>query len=104
LIKSKETIDVSKNLKTIEWLKAELVEAVGVLFRALLNPAKGACSEALGAIIMISYLLGRRIGIDFLTIDNQIKEKINTNINNAHEIEQWYGDLSELKEYFHKKR
>ena len=53
---------------------------------------------------MISYLLGRRIGIDFLTIDNQIKEKINTNINNAHEIEQWYGDLSELKEYFHKKR
>lgn len=101
--KSKE-IDIAKNLRVIEWLKADLVDTVGALFKALLKKGDDVAGDALASIIIICYLLGRRIGIDFTRTDVQIKSKLNNSIDNATESEQWNTDLLELRNYLGKKR
>lgn len=92
-------LDIASNIKIIEWLKSELLDSVAALFKSLLRASNDASSDALATIIIITYLLGRRVGISFQTVDMRLKHKLYTSINDAHEIEQWYGDLSELKEY-----
>ncbi|HQA07798.1 MAG TPA: MazG-like family protein [Syntrophomonadaceae bacterium] len=92
-------IDVAKNLKIIEWLKAELVDSVGALFKALLKTGNDAAADALAAIIIVAYLLGKRVGVSFHTVDTKVKAQLLANINNGHEVERWYGDLSDLLHY-----
>jgi len=101
-IKNRE-LDIATNLKVVEWLKAELVESVGALLKSLLKTSSDASSDALATIIIVCYVLGRRVGISFQAIDMRIRHKINSSINDAHEIEQWYGDLSDLQKYLDKK-
>ncbi len=101
-IKNKE-LDIATNLKVVEWLKAELVESVAALLKSLVKTGSDASSDALATIIIVCYILGRRVGISFQAIDMRIKHKINSSINDAHEIEQWYGDLSELQKYMERK-
>jgi hypothetical protein len=88
------------NLRIIEWLKAELVESVSVLFKSLLRSGTEATLDALSTIVIICYVLGRRMGIPYQSIDMNIMHKINTTVNEASEIEQMYGDLTEFKKYF----
>jgi len=92
-------IDVAKNLKIIEWLKAELVDSVGALFKALLKTGNDAAADALAAIIVVTYLLGKRVGVSFYTVDTRVKAHLLANINSGHEVERWYGDLSDLLHY-----
>lgn len=91
------------NLKVIDWLKAELAESVGLLFKSLLKTGSQATADALSTIIIICYVLGRRVGIHYQSIDMHIMHKINSTVNEASEIEQMYGDLTELKKYFDRK-
>lgn len=100
--RSKE-LDIATNLKVVEWLKAELVESVGALLKSLLKTGSDASSDALATIIIVCYVLGKRVGLSFQAIDMRVRHKINTSINDAHEIEQWYGDLSELQKYLEHK-
>ncbi len=101
--KSRE-IDVAKNLKIIEWLKAEMVDSVGALFKAMLKTGNDAAGDALAAIIIVSYLLGKRVGVSFSTVDNKVKAQLTANISNGHEVERWYGDLSDLLHYIENKK
>ena len=75
-------IDVAKNLKTIEWLKAELAASVGGLFKALLKTGNDAVADALAAIIIVAYILGRRVGMRFQLIDATITSKLSEKIKN----------------------
>lgn len=104
MIGKNREIDVAKNLRVIEWLKADLVDSVGALFKSLLKKGDDMTGDALAAIIIICYLLGRRVGVNFVTLDTHIKSKLNTSIDNATEIEQWNNDLAELRNYLGKKR
>lgn len=97
-MKNKE-IDIATNLKVVDWLKAELVDSVAVLFKSLLKASADVTADALSTIIITTYLLGRRVGIQFQTIDMVVNYKLNNSINEANEIEQWYGDLTELRQY-----
>ncbi len=101
--KSRE-IDVAKNLKTIEWLKAEMVDSVGDLFKAMLKTGNDAAADAIAAIIIVSYLLGKRVGVNFSTVDNKVKAQLTANIDGGHEVERWYGDLSDLLHYIENKK
>ncbi|HPF20996.1 MAG TPA: MazG-like family protein [Syntrophomonas sp.] len=91
------------NLRIIEWLKAELIESTSVLFKSLLRSGGEATADALSTIVIICYVLGRRVGINYQSIDMNIMHKINTTVNEASEIEQMYGDLTELKKYLDRK-
>jgi hypothetical protein len=99
----KNQVDIAKNLRIIEWLKAELVEAVASLFKALLKPGDEAVGDGLATIIISTYILGKRVGVNFQQIDMNIESKLKMSISEAHEIEKWYGDLSALLNYLEKK-
>ncbi|NLB87623.1 MAG: hypothetical protein GX790_00095 [Syntrophomonadaceae bacterium] len=101
--KNKE-IDIAKNLRTIEWLKTELIDAVAVLFKSLLKKGSDATTDALSSIIIITYILGRRLGVSFQSIDSEIKTKLHNQIKREHELEEWYGDLSDLLKYMEGKK
>ena len=65
-------IDITRNIKIIEWLKSELITDVANLFKVLVNGMKeevhDSISEILSNIILISYLLGTRLGISYNAI------------------------------------
>lgn len=94
--------DVIKNVKIIEWMKKELILSVGDVFDLIfkgVKPLDEALQDTLANIIMITYLLAKRLGISFSEIDYKIKEKIRIGIDQNHSVESWYGDFSNLKKH-----
>ncbi|NMC27617.1 MAG: hypothetical protein GYA42_05655 [Syntrophomonadaceae bacterium] len=104
----KRAADVADNRRIVEWLKADLVETVGVLMKAALKGGVEATTDALANLIIIAFVLGRRMGISFQVVEMRIKHKINTTLNEATEIEEFNEDLTLLQRYLesreHKKR
>jgi len=95
----KRELDITHNLKVVEWLKADLVDTVGALMKSLMKAGSDATVDALANLIIIAYILGRRVGISFQVIEMRIKHKLNNSINDAPETEQFYGDLTQLQKY-----
>ena len=94
--------DVTKNVKILEWMKKELILSVGDVFDLIfkgVKPLDEALQDTLANIIMITYLLAKRLGISFSEIDYKIKEKIRIGIDQNHSVESWYGDFSNLKKH-----
>ena len=57
--------DVTKNVKIIEWMKKELILSVGDVFDLIfkgVKPLDEALQDTLANIIMITYLLAKRLG------------------------------------------
>ncbi|HEX3028061.1 MAG TPA: MazG-like family protein [Clostridia bacterium] len=101
-------IDITRNIKIIEWLKSELLMDIANLFKVLVNGMKeevhDSISDTLSNIILISYLLGRRLGISYNSIENKIENKIKLGLLENHEVEKYYGDLSELTKHLNSSR
>ena len=94
--------DITKNVKIIEWIKNEILISISNLFNLLfkgVKPIDNGLQNAIANIIMLSYLLGKRLGISFDEIDYTIKEKAKEGIKEEHSIETWFGDLSKLEEH-----
>ncbi len=95
-------IDIIKNMKTVEWLKAELLSNIAYLHKLFVNNedvGKENLEDIISNIILDSYVLGKRIGLNYRDIDLSLKENIRLNLVKEHKIERWYGDLSQLLEY-----
>lgn len=96
-------IDITRNIKIIEWLKSELLTDIARLFKALVNGVKGevhdSVSETLSNIILICYLLGRRLGISYNSIEMKIENKVKLGLIENHDVEKHYGDLTELSKH-----
>jgi len=96
-------IDITRNIKIIEWLKSELLTELADLFRTLAGGAREELHEVVGEIlsniILISYLLGRRLGISYNAIELKIQNKIKLGLVENHDVEKYYGDLSELSRH-----
>jgi len=58
-------IDITRNIKIIEWLKSELLTDIANLFKVLVNGVREevheSVAETLSNIILICYMLGRRL-------------------------------------------
>ena len=100
----RQDVDIARNRKTIEWLKAEMTGAIAALFRAMVNVNSDRMLDSLAALVLNSYLLGKRIGFQAEKIDQAILAKLTENIDKGHEIEKWYGDLSDLQRHLTSKR
>ncbi len=96
-------IDITRNIKLIEWLKGELLTDIANLFRVLVNGIReevhDSVSDTISNIILISYLLGKRLGISYNAIEMKIHNKIKLGLVENHEVEKYYGDLSELSKH-----
>lgn len=101
-------IDITRNIKVIEWLKSELLADVADLFRILVSGMKEeiheTLSESLANIIVICYILGRRLGLNYNAVEIKMKNKIRLGILQSHEIEKQYGDLTELSKHLDSSR
>lgn len=99
-------IDITRNIKLIEWLKSELLTDIANLFKVLVNGVKeeihDSVSDTISNIILISYLLGKRLGISYNVIEMKIYNKIKLGLVENHEVERYYGDLSELSRHLKK--
>lgn len=102
-----KNIDITKNIKVIEWLKSELLTAIASLFDILVkgvHNSQEAILDILANIILVTYLLGKRLGLSFESIDAKVESKAKLGLVEDHKIEKWYGDLSKLLDYFKKSR
>ena len=95
-------IDIVKNMKTVEWLKSELLTNIAYLHKIFVDTDKNSkenIEDTISNIIMESYLLAKRLGIDFKDIDATLRTNIRLNLIEEHKIEKWYGDLSGLLDH-----
>lgn len=95
-------VDIAKNMRTIDWLKVELLSGISSLFKFMLKGSEELIIDALASIIITCYILGKRLGIGFARVDLKAMHKLRVNISDNHQVEQWYGDLSALLEYMEK--
>ena len=94
--------DITRNIRIIEWLKSEMLNSVAKVFSMLLSSgqsSKEALTGYLGDVIVACYLLSKRLGIDYSTMDETIQNQIRLGIIEGNEIEKSYGDLSELQRH-----
>lgn len=103
---SGDRVDITKNLRIIEWLKCEMLSGMASLYRLTLKRHRDeheALTDVIANIILVAYLFGRRFGITFAAIDLKIQSKLKLAVTEDHEIEKQFGDLSELSGYLNRK-
>ena len=93
-------INIVKNVRTIEWLKAELVSGIGALLKAMVKNNEEVILESLAGLVMGCYFLGKRLSIPFHKLDEKIISRLESTELQDHEIEEWYGDVTNLEQYF----
>ncbi len=95
-------IDIIKNMKTVEWLKAQLLSTVANLYTTLESGEENTrenLEDIISNIILNSLLLGKRLGLNYESIESALRDNIRINLIEEHKIEKWYGDLSILLEF-----
>ena len=58
-----------------------------------------AVGDVLSNMILISYLLGKRLGISYNAVEMKIHKKIRLGLVENNDVEKYYGDLSELSKH-----
>lgn len=95
-------VDIIKNMKTVEWLKAQLLSTVANLYTTLADGeenTKENLEDNISNLILESLLLGKRLGLSYESIKSTLRDNIQLNLIEEHKIEKWYGDLSILLEF-----
>lgn len=103
----KNNVDIGRNIKMIDFLKCELLNSISAVFEALYKGTKDGQQmviEGLANIILVTYSLSKRLGIDYETIDKKVQEKARLHILEEHHLEKWYGDLSSLHQHLKEHR
>lgn len=91
---------IARNVRVVEWLKADLVASTAGVFRAMARGSEDKLVDALAGVVITCYVLARRLGIGFSLLDLRVEAKLRQNIEEGHEVERWYGDLSSYLNYF----
>lgn len=95
-------LNIMANVKIIENLKAQLICIIGEFFRLLTkgnNIAKDAILDCISGAITILYILGDKLGYNFVDIDRVMKDKLEMGIKAEDEEEKNGKSLSRLKKY-----
>jgi hypothetical protein len=92
-------VSIVKNVKMIELIKAEIITAIGDLFKAMVKNSEEGILHALSSLILGCYFLGRRMGIPFSKLDQKIQERLRSSEMQAVDIEKWFGDVTSLQQY-----
>ncbi len=97
------TLNISANLKAVDTIKSEILYEVSRLYHYLSeyndDDNLGDVTEAVATIIAMDYILARRVGISFSDIDKKILSFLNMAIDQNHELEIEFSDMSDLKRY-----
>ena len=78
---------------------SELLNSVAISSRLAddyCDNIKETALDTLSNVIIISYLLSRRLGLDYPMLEKEISSKIRLGLIQEHETEKYFGDLSAL--------
>ena len=93
-------MDITRNMRMIEGLKGQLLLSISTLYSEMASETcediKPVALDTLSDTIIISYLLSRRLGLDYQALEKQISAKIRLGLLQEHETEKYFGDLSAL--------
>lgn len=98
--------NIASNIEAIEFLKAELSMKQAKVYKAMLKRSSGKeeltseCAE----LIMVTYLLAKRCGIEFSQIDDLLMRRLHLGIIEEELMETEFADLSNLKRHLSSKR
>lgn len=96
--------DILRKLRFIEWLKAELTSHLAAIFHAIARNSERAIGEALAGLIVTSYVLGRRLGLDYEMLDKEVAAWLNRYTAKERDIQSWTGDYADLERHLRQKR
>lgn len=91
--------DIARSARAIEWLEAELVQNAGALLHAMVKNNGDGTLDSLAAVVISAYLLAKRLGHGFTGLDERVRAKLRANLEQEHEFEQWFGDISEFLQH-----
>ncbi len=103
----KRDLNIMRNVKIIENLKAQLIRVIGDFYTLLTrgsNVAEEAIVECIAGAIIILYVLGEKLGYSLPEIDHEMKKKLDFGIRAEDEVEKEGKSLSKLKEYISNRR
>ncbi len=96
-------MNISTNIKAVDNIKSEILSEVAALYKALADYDEvgeyNNVENSISTIIAMDYILARRLGISFRSVDNKISELLTIAEENGHELEVAFSDMSELKKY-----
>ena len=96
-------LDITGRLKIVEKLKCQMLTDVAQLFSGLSesnsqsNVERG---DLLADIIILSYLLSKKLGIPYQQIDRRILNKIKLGLIESDPSDKWHQELAELLKHF----
>ncbi|MVP00743.1 MULTISPECIES: MazG-like family protein [Paenibacillus] len=96
-------VDLAKRVKVIEWLKTEVVDQVAHLLKGIWEGKQAKIIDSLASLISCVYILGRRLGVSFRSLDEAIMDKMKKHREEGHQLEDWYGDISALEDHLRKR-
>lgn len=97
-----ENIDILGNMKVMESYKTYLLSTVADLYATMAKGSKADMDDIideLAEIAMLAYLLSRRLGLDYSTIDDKIIKKLKIGVREDSNVEREYQDYSKLISY-----
>lgn len=96
-------LDITRNVKIIDILKGEMLTDIAELFKLMnidsTEDIHDVAMDILANIIIESYVLGRRMGLSYESLDIQIREKLRAGIEENNTMEKCYKDLSILNNH-----
>lgn len=102
-----EGLDIIGNIKLIETYKNYLLSSVADLFMTMGKGSRMDIEEAqeeLSEIILLSYLLSRKLGINYSSIDETLVRRLKIGLAEGKSMEQKCQDYSSLISYINGQR
>ena len=98
-----QALNITTNIRAIENIKSEILQEISKLYVRLADFEDTNLYEnvsgSIATIVAMDYILARRIGLDFQTVDEKISELTAIAADNGHELEEAFGDMSELRSH-----
>ncbi len=96
-------INIAANIRAIDTVKGELLSEIAKLYRTLSDygedPIYDDVLEELASINAMSYILARRLGMEFRAVDEKMLSLLSAAVENGHELEAEFSDMSGLADY-----
>lgn len=96
-------VDIAGTLRVIERLKSQMLMDVAHLFEDLNEPNRNSDIERgdlLADIVILSYLLSKKLGISYEQINRRIINKTRVGLVESDQNDRWHRDLAELLQHF----
>ncbi len=96
-------MNIAANVRAIDIVKSELLSEIAKLYRTLSEyedaPIYDEVLEELASINAMSYILAKRLGMEFECVDDKMLMLLSTAVQNGHELEVEFSDMSKLADY-----